>query len=82
MLYSYLHSQAHGVEHNQEKHKVLKVAGGHNVPHLILVWVLGDITSQWPGLKSILHTLALKGLKRRKGIQGLEKSNMINQDFK
>lgn len=60
MTHSYLHSQTHGVEHNKEEHEVLKVAGGDNVPHLILVGVLGNITSQWAGLKSILHTLALE----------------------
>lgn len=67
VLYSYLHSQTHGVEHYKEEHKVLKVAGGDDVPHLILVGVLGNITSQWTSLKSILHTLALEGLKRRWG---------------
>lgn len=66
MLYSYLHSKTHGVEHNKEEHKVLKVAGGDDVPHLILVGVLGNIASQWSGLKSILHTLALERLKRRR----------------
>ena len=66
ILYTYLHSQAHGVEHNKEEHKVLKVAGSDDVPHLILVGIFGNITSQWTGLKSILHTLALKEIKRRK----------------
>lgn len=65
VLYSYLHSQTHGVEHNKKEHKVLKVAGGDDVPHLILVGVLWNITSQRSGLKSILHTLALEELKRR-----------------
>lgn len=60
-VYSYLHSQTHGVEHYEEEHKVLKVAGGDDVPHLVLVGVLGNITSQWTSLKSILHTLALEG---------------------
>lgn len=67
VLYSYLHSQTHGVEHNKEEHKVLKVAGGDDVPHLILIRVLGDITSQWTGLKSILHTLALEGFEKKVG---------------
>lgn len=64
VIYSYLHSQTHGVEHYKEEHQVLKVAGGDNVPHLILVGILGYITSQWPSFKCILHTLALKGLKK------------------
>ena len=63
-LVTYLHAQTQGVEHNEEEHEVLKVAGGDDVPHLILVGVLGYVTPQWTGLKSILHTLALKGLKR------------------
>lgn len=45
VLSPYLHSQTHGVEHNEKEHKVLKVTGGDNVPHLVLVGILRNITS-------------------------------------
>lgn len=60
----YLHSQAHGVEHDEKEHQVFKVAGGDDVPDLILERVLGNITPQWPGLESVLHTLALDNFKK------------------
>lgn len=63
MLTSYLHTQTHGVEHDEEEHEVLKVAGGDNIPHLVLVGVLRNVTPQRPSLQGILHTLALGGLK-------------------
>lgn len=61
-MFPYLHSQTHGVQHNKKEHKVLKVTGGDNVPHLVLVGILRNITSQWTSLKCILHTLALERL--------------------
>lgn len=63
-LCPYLHSQAHGVEHDEKEHQVFKVAGGDDVPDLILERVLGNITPQWPGLESVLHTLALDNFKK------------------
>ena len=57
---AYLCSQAHGVEHNQEEHEVLKVAGGDDVPDLVLVRVLGNVASQRARLQRVLHTLALE----------------------
>lgn len=55
----YLHAQADSVEHDEGKHQVFKVGGGDDVPHLILVWIFGDVTPQWAGLQGILYTLAL-----------------------
>lgn len=60
LWYSYLHSQAHGVQHDEEEHQVLKVAGSDNVPHLILVGVFRNVAPEGAGLKSILHTLTLQ----------------------
>ena len=57
---AYLRSQAHRVEHNQQEHEVLKVAGSDDIPDLVLVRVLGNVAAQRPSLESILHTLALK----------------------
>lgn len=56
----YLHAQADGVEHDEGKHQVLKVGGGDDIPHLVLVWVFGDVAPQRAGLQGILHTLALR----------------------
>ena len=64
-LYTYLHSKTHGVEHDEKEHQVLKIAGGDDVPHLILVGVLGNVTSQWPGLKSVLYALTLEALTKQ-----------------
>ena len=58
----YLHSQTHGVQHDEQEHEVLEVAGGDDVPHLVLERVLRNVAAQWPRLQSVLHTLALKGL--------------------
>jgi len=63
-MFSHLHSQAHGVAHDQEEHEVLEVAGGDDVPHLVLVRVLGDVASQGAGLQGVLHTLALDWWRR------------------
>lgn len=54
-----LHPQAHGVEHDEEKHQVLEVTGSDDVPHLILTRVLRDIASQRSGLQGVLDTLTL-----------------------
>lgn len=50
LSWAYLHSQTQSVEHNEEKHEVLEVAGGDNVPHPVLVGVLGDVAHQRPSL--------------------------------
>lgn len=56
----YLHAQADGVEHDEGKHQVFKVGGGNDVPHLVLIWVFGDVAPQRAGLQGVLHTLALR----------------------
>lgn len=56
----YLHAQADGVEHDEGKHQVFEVGGGDNVPHLVLVWIFGDIASQRAGLQGVLYALALR----------------------
>lgn len=56
----HLHAQADGVEHDEGKHQVLKVGRGDQVPHLVLVRVLGDVAPQGAGLQGVLHTLALR----------------------
>lgn len=50
LSWAYLHSQTQRVEHNEEEHEVLEVAGGDNVPHPVLVGVLGDVAPQRPSL--------------------------------
>lgn len=57
----YLHAQTERVEHNQEEHEVLKVAGGDNVPDPVLVGIFGDVAPQRTSLQGILHTLTLRG---------------------
>lgn len=56
---AYLHGQTQGVEHDEDEHDVLEASGVHHVPELVLVWVLGDVPEQRPGLEGIFHTLAL-----------------------
>ena len=56
----HLHAQADGVEHDEGEHQVLEVGGGDDVPHLVLVGVLGDVAPQGPGLQGVLHALALR----------------------
>lgn len=63
----YLHAQTQGVQHDQEEHEVLKVAGGDDVPHPVLVRVLRDVAPQGAGLEGVLHTLALE-TKNRHGL--------------
>lgn len=46
----YLHAQAERVEHDEQEHQVLKVAGCDHVPDAVLAGVLGDVTAQWAGL--------------------------------
>lgn len=41
----YLHAQTEGVQHDEQEHEVLEVTGSHNVPHPILVGVLGDVAT-------------------------------------
>lgn len=61
----HLHPQTHGVQHNEQEHEVLKVAGSDDVPDLVLVRVLGNITPQRSCFESVLHTLTLRGMKSR-----------------
>lgn len=49
IVFLHLHSQTHGVEHDEKEHQVLEVAGGDNVPHLVLVRVLRDVAAQRTG---------------------------------
>lgn len=65
--HSYLYRQADGVEHDEDKHDVLKGCGVHHVPELVLIGVFRDVAPQRSGLKCILHTLSLwGGADRRK----------------
>lgn len=64
LSWAYLHSQTQRVEHNEEEHEVLEVAGGDNVPHPVLVGVLGDVASQRPSLQRVLDALALHKIQR------------------
>lgn len=57
----YLHAQTERVEHNQEEHEVLEVAGGDNVPDSVLVGIFGDVAPQRTSFQGILHTLTLRG---------------------
>lgn len=59
LLAAYLHPQTHGVEHDEQEHEVLEVAGGDDVPHLVLVRVLGDVAAEGPCFQGVLDTLAL-----------------------
>jgi hypothetical protein len=63
-LSPYLHAQADSIEHDESKHQVFKVGGSDDIPHLILVWVFGDVTPQWAGLQGILYALALGHKKK------------------
>lgn len=59
IIVSHLHPQTHGVEHDEEKHQVLKVTRRHDVPHLVLIRVLRDVAPQRSGLQGVLDALAL-----------------------
>lgn len=59
MCATHLHGQTDGVEKNECEHQVLKVGGVDHIPHLVLVWVLGDVAAQRTSLEGILHTLTL-----------------------
>ena len=61
---AYLHAQTQGVEHDQEEHEVLKVAGSDDVPHPVLVRVLRDVAPEGAGLEGVLDTLALETRNR------------------
>lgn len=56
---THLHSQTQRVEYDKEKHEVLKVAGGHQVPELVLERVLRDVAADGPSFQRVLNTLAL-----------------------
>ena len=68
---AHLCSQAHGVEHNEEEHEVLKVAGGDDVPDLVLGRVLGDVAAERSSLQSVLHTLPLEEQDTNKRLTSL-----------
>lgn len=57
---THLHSQTQCVKYDEEEHEVLKVAGGHQVPELVLKRVLGDVVAEGPSFQRILYTLALE----------------------
>lgn len=57
---THLHSQTQCVEYDEEKHQVLKVAGGHQVPELVLERVFRDVAAEGPSFQSVLYTLALQ----------------------
>lgn len=56
---THLHGQTDSVEEDECEHQILKVGGINHIPHLVLVGVLRDITTQRTGLQGILHTLTL-----------------------
>lgn len=58
--WAYLYSQADGVEHDEYKHDVFESCGVHHIPELVLIRVLRDVSTLWPCLQGILHTLTLK----------------------
>lgn len=64
---AHLHAQAERVEHNQEEHEVLEVAGGDNVPDSVLVGVFGDVAPQRTSFQGVLHALTLQGEQREAG---------------
>lgn len=58
-LTAYLHSKTQCVEHDEKEHEILKVAGGHEVPHAVLMRVLRDVAFEWSCFQCVLHTLTL-----------------------
>lgn len=68
LAFTYLHPQTQGVEHNEEEHEILKVAGGDYVPHSVLVGVFRDVAPQRPSFQGVLHTLTLKWGQRKQKV--------------
>lgn len=70
MFPPYLYGQAECVEDDENEHDVFETSGIDHIPELILVVVLWNVSPQWTGFQSVLHTLALlrmrQGKKQRK----------------
>ena len=46
-------------EQDEQEHEILEGSRVHSGPHTILMWVLGDIATEWLGLEGVFYTLAL-----------------------
>lgn len=66
MFPPYLYGQAERVEDDQNEHDVFKTSGIDHIPELILVVVLWNVSPQWTGFQSVLHTLALMRMRQGK----------------
>ena len=54
-----LHGSSNRVEQDEQEHEILEGSRVHSGPHTILMWVLGDIATEWLGLEGVFYTLAL-----------------------
>lgn len=60
LFHSYLHSQAKGVEHDEDKHDIFKDSRVHHIPEFVLVRIFWNVSTQRTGFQSIFYTLTLK----------------------